>query len=98
MKRLQWSVVAFAAIGLANSASGAFLVSEKEVLRQARVEWLSMKRHVPLEPQPKVQRYVECVADNIIATLPEELTANIDWEVVVFDEDEINAFADPNGK
>ena len=23
---------------------------------------------------------------------------NIDWEVVVFDEDEINAFADPNGK
>jgi predicted Zn-dependent protease len=98
MKRLQWSVVAFAAIGLANSASGAFLVSEKEVLRQARVEWLSMKRHIPLEPQPKIQRYVECVADSIISTLPEELTANIDWEVVVFDEDEINAFADPNGK
>jgi predicted Zn-dependent protease len=98
MKRLKWAVMAIATVGLANSASGAFLVSEKEVLRQARVEWLSMKRHIPLEPQEKVKRYVQCVADNIISVLPDELTANIDWEVVVFDEEEINAFADPNGK
>jgi predicted Zn-dependent protease len=98
MKRLQWSVIAIAAVGLADSANGAFLVSEKEVLRQARVEWLQMKRHIPLEPQQKVQRYVECVAKNVIAALPPEEAANIDWEVVVFDEDEINAFADPNGK
>jgi predicted Zn-dependent protease len=98
MKRIGWSVIAIAAVGLANSANGAFLVSEKEVLRQARVEWLQMKRHIPLEPQQKVQRYVECVANNVIAALPPEDTANIDWEVVVFDEDEINAFADPNGK
>ena len=98
MKRLQWSVIAIAAVVLADSANGAFLVSEKEVLRQARVEWLQMKRHIPLEPQPKVQRYVECVANNILAVLPSDIAANIDWEVVVFDEDEINAFADPNGK
>jgi predicted Zn-dependent protease len=98
MKRLQWSVLAIASIVLADSASGAFLVSEKEVRRQARVEWLSMKRHIPLEPQPKVQRYVECVANSVLAALPADVSANIDWEVVVFDEDEINAFADPNGK
>jgi predicted Zn-dependent protease len=98
MQRLQWSVIALASVVLANSASAAFLVSEKEVLRQARVEWLSMKRHIPLEPQPGVQKYVECVANNVLAVLPKELTDTIDWEVVVFDEDEINAFADPNGK
>lgn len=97
MKRVQWSVIAIAFTFLAQTASGAFLVSEKEVLRQARVEWLSMKRHVPLEPEPKIQRYVECIANNIIKALPPE-HANIDWEVVVFDEEEINAFADPNGK
>jgi predicted Zn-dependent protease len=57
-----------------------------------------MKRHIPLEPQQKVQRYVECVANNLLRALPPEVGANIDWEVVVFDEDEINAFADPNGK
>ena len=97
MKRIQWSVIAMALTVLAQSASGAFLVSEKEVLRQARVEWLQMKRHVPLESDPRVQRYVECIANNIIAELPPE-HANIDWEIVVFDEDQVNAFADPNGK
>jgi predicted Zn-dependent protease len=56
-----------------------------------------MKRHIPLEPDARVQKYVECVANRVIAQLPEEF-ANVEWEVVVFDEDEINAFADPNGK
>ena len=97
MKRLQWSLIALACTFAAHSASAAFLVSEKEVLRQARVEWLYMKRHVPLETDPRVQRYVECIANNIIQALPAE-KKNIDWEVVVFDEDEVNAFADPNGK
>ena len=97
MKRIQWSIIAVALVLIADAANAAFLVSEKEVLRQARVEWLGMKRHLPLEPQPRVQRYVECVAANVLAVLPPEYE-NIDWEVVVFDEDEINAFADPNGK
>jgi predicted Zn-dependent protease len=97
MKRIQWSIIAVMLVLVADAANAAFLVSEKEVRRQARVEWLSMKRHLPLEPQPKVQRYVECVAANILAVLPPEY-ADIDWEIVVFDEDEINAFADPNGK
>jgi predicted Zn-dependent protease len=80
-----------------SAAQAAFIVTEKEVLRQARVEWLSMKRHLPLEPDVRVQRYVECVANNIIRQLPPE-QANFEWEVVVFDEEDINAFADPNGK
>jgi predicted Zn-dependent protease len=81
-------------IGVAHAA---FLVSEKEVLRQARVEWLSMKRHLPLEPDARVQRYVECVAHRVIEQLPPE-DAAFEWEIVVFDEESVNAFADPNGK
>jgi len=92
MKRIQWSVIAVAIVMLANVSNAAFLVSEKEVRRQARTEWLLMKRHMSPE-----QRYVQCIADNIIAELPPE-HRNIDWEVVVFDEEAINAFADPNGK
>lgn len=98
MKRIQWTLItACAAMLTATVAQAAFLVSEREVRRQARVEWLSMKRHLPLEPEVRVQRYVECVAHNIIAQLPPE-HASFEWEVVVFDEEEINAFADPNGK
>lgn len=98
MKRMQWTLIAACAAMLtATAAQAALLVSEKEVRRQARIEWLSMKRHLPLEPEVRVQRYVECVANNIIAQLPQEHT-NLEWEIVVFDEEEINAFADPNGK
>jgi predicted Zn-dependent protease len=97
VKRIQWSVIAVALTLLANTAFGQFVVSEKEIRRQARVEWLGMKRHIPLEPNVRIQKYVECIANNVIAQLPPEF-ANIEWEVVVFDEDEINAFADPNGK
>jgi predicted Zn-dependent protease len=97
MKRFQWSVVAAVLALVANAAYGQFIVTEKEIRRQARVEWLQMKKHLPLEPDARVVRYVQCVADNIIAQLPAEHQA-IEWEVVVFDEEQINAFADPNGK
>jgi predicted Zn-dependent protease len=58
--------------------------------------WLSMKRHVPLETDPQVIAYVQCVSKHILAQVPER--PDLDWEIVVFDEDSINAFADPNGK
>jgi predicted Zn-dependent protease len=85
---------ALCALGVAHAG---LLVSEKEVRREARVEWLSMKRHVPLDPDPRVQEYVSCVANNLIAVLDDK-HKNLDWEVVVFDDDAINAAADPNGK
>lgn len=97
MKRIQWSVTALALVLSASAANAAFLVSEKEVRRQARVEWLSMKRHLPMEPNAGIVRYVQCIADKVIAELPPEHDV-FEWEVVVFDEEEINAFADPNGK
>ena len=96
MKRMTWTLVAAAAGFLITTVAQA-QVTEKEVRRQARVEWLGMKRHLPIEQDPRVQHYVECVANNIISVLPPE-NANLEWEVIVFDDDEINAFADPNGK
>jgi predicted Zn-dependent protease len=98
MMRTAWLLVAACAALVANSVAQAqLIVSEKEVRREARVAWLSMKRHTPIEPNPRIQQYVQCVATHILATLPPE-QANADWEVVVFDDDTINAFADPNNK
>jgi predicted Zn-dependent protease len=99
MKRLQWIAIATAAALLTTTvAQAAFLASEKEVKRQARMEWLQMKRHLPLEPNPRIQGYVECVANRVIAELPQEQRDAFDWEIVVFDEDTVNAMVDPNGK
>jgi predicted Zn-dependent protease len=85
------------ALTITFGARAQLIVSEKEVRREARVEWLSMKRHLPIAPDARLQSYVQCVADHIIATLPPD-KAQADWEVVVFDDEQINAFADPNNK
>ena len=78
-------------------AQAGLLVSDQEVRREARVAWLSMKRHVPIDADPRVQQYVTCVANSLIAVLDDKQKA-WDWEVVVFDDDAVNASADPNGK
>ncbi len=98
MRRLKWFSIAVCAsfLGLSVAQAG-LLVSEKEIRRAARIEWLSMKRNVPLEPDTRVQRYVQCVATNVINVLDEE-HRKLDWEVVVFDDDGINASANPDGK
>src|SRR5690606_40033853 len=63
----------------------------------SRVQWMMMKRQMPLAPSPRIQSYVECVANSIIAILPPEY-GDLAWEVVVFDDETINAFAMPGGK
>jgi predicted Zn-dependent protease len=71
-------------------------VSRKEIERESRVQWLDMKKHLP-RADPRTQKYVECVTDDIIKVLPAKFE-NLDWEVVVFDDDQLNAFAMPGGK
>lgn len=90
-------VAAISGIGLLGIAQAGLLVSEKEIMRASRVEWLSMKKHLPMDPDPRVQAYVRCIADRLIAELDAE-HRNMDWEVIVFDDDGINAAALPNGK
>lgn len=98
MRRSKWLLIAACAsfLWLSAAQAGVF-VSEKEVRRQARLEWLTMKRTMPVHPDARVQRYVQCVANNLINVLDEKHQA-LDWEVVVFDEDSINASANPEGK
>jgi predicted Zn-dependent protease len=98
MKHMKWVLfAACASLCFAGVAQAQLFVSEKEIRRQARVDWLMMKRHVPLEPDARVQKYVECIANRLIAELPPE-HASVDWEVVVFDDEAINASANPDGK
>ena len=98
MTHIKWALMAAcASVAALSVAHAGLLVSQKEIRRAARVEWLSMKRHLPLEPDARVQRYVECVANKLIAELPPDY-AHLDWEVVVFDDDDINASANPGGK
>jgi len=98
MKQIKRLAVTFgASLCVLGVAHAGLLVSEKEVRREARVEWLSMKRHVPIDPDQRVQQYAACVANSLIAVLDGK-HKGLDWEVVVFDDDGINASANPEGK
>lgn len=56
-----------------------------------------MKTQQKISNEPIVNDYVQCIADKITEQVPESTFAG-KWEVIVFDEDQINAFALPGGK
>ena len=80
----------------ASSADAQLFTTTKELERQARVQWLMMKRHTPVAPDARTQDYVQCITDRIIDVLDESY-GDFAWEVVVFDDDAANAFALPGG-
>jgi predicted Zn-dependent protease len=55
-----------------------------------------MKKNQPINKNPKTNTYVNCIAEKVIAVLPNEY-ASQNWEVVVFEDDSANAFALPGG-
>ncbi|WKE66565.1 M48 family metallopeptidase [Gallaecimonas kandeliae] len=55
-----------------------------------------LKKKEKIDTDPKTNRYVQCVAGAITHVLPGEQQGN--WEVVVFDSKEVNAFALPGKK
>lgn len=58
-----------------------------------------LKAKVPIEQDPRLNRYVQCVADAILMQVPRDYGyAPQDWELVVFKAPAVNAFAVPGGK
>ena len=82
---------------LAVSTAQAQFANAKEIERETRVQWLTMKRDLPKPADPRIQPFVECVAWSIIEVL-EEPYSEMNWEVVVFDDEAINAFAMVGGQ
>ncbi|MBR9827121.1 MAG: M48 family metallopeptidase [Oceanospirillales bacterium] len=58
-----------------------------------------MKEKTPIENDARINRYVQCVADAIVMQVPSEYGYTpSDWELIVFKDDAVNAFALPGGK
>lgn len=73
------------------------LVSESELETESGKEFQKMRGQTPASTDPATRAYVNCVADAIVREL-EQPYASQDWEVVVFESDQINAFAMPGGR
>jgi predicted Zn-dependent protease len=78
--------------------SGAqIFVTPKDVEAELRVMWMNLKRGTPQHPDPRVQRLAQCIAYSIIDVIPAEFH-DLNWEVIVFDNDTVNATVTPEGK
>ena len=73
------------------------LFPENQVQSMGVKAYQEMKQKQPAVDNTEVTSYVHCVADAITRVLPGE-HGKTDWEVTVFRDDQVNAFALPGGK
>lgn len=73
------------------------LMPEQQMVAMGAQAFTEIRQDTPRESNAAVTAYVQCVADALTA-LPEVRSQQAEWEVVVFADDTVNAFALPGGK
>jgi len=74
------------------------LYSDAEMAQQGSSAYRQMQNELPQSTNRDETRYVQCVANYVIAALDENQRNASVWEVTVFDSEQANAFALPGGK
>ena len=103
-----WNKASFLIVGLvtvllsgcAKSPTGRSqitLFSEEKMATMGAQSFDEMKQQIPISENKKLTQFVQCVADSITPLVDKEAHSG-DWEVVLFDSEQINAFALPGGK
>ncbi len=93
-------LLAAALAGCATSPTGRrqlILLPDDQMTELGLASFRELKKKQPVEKDPRANRYVRCVAEAIVAVLPDKWRRQ-KWEVVVFKDDTPNAFALPGGK
>jgi predicted Zn-dependent protease len=71
--------------------------AQSSVARQADALFRQMKEQIPISENAYARQIVECVAFSIIDQLDNQYR-HLPWEVVLFEQPSVNAFAMPGGK
>ncbi len=75
------------------------LFGDGEVAQLGLTSFEELKKQEKISSDKKLTRYVQCVADAVVHEIPASYkTSATDWQVVLFDSDEVNAFALPGGR
>lgn len=97
MPRLAYLLLALVATACATSPLGRrqlMLVSNEQMTQMGVAAFNDLKAKTPETKNAKESAYVTCVARAITAVM----APNTNWEVRVFDDKQVNAFALPGGK
>ena len=73
------------------------LYNGAEMAQLGAQSFAEMKKTIPISTDMKTNAYVQCVSQAITDTLGKQPDFD-QWEVVVFDSEQVNAFALPGGK
>lgn len=73
------------------------LFSESELNTMGTASFEEMKKQTTISSHKATNAFVQCVSSAITKNVPKEVHKG-DWEVVVFDSEQVNAFALPGGK
>lgn len=93
-------VSAFFLAACAESPTGRrqiMLFNENQLNNMGSQTFDSMKEELTISTNRQTIRYVQCIADALLKVTPEQYMGN-EWEVIVFADDQVNAFALPGGK
>ena len=91
------AMLAAACASTPTGRSQVMLVGDREMNAMGIEAFSQLKQESRLSSNSRQQRYVRCIADALIAQLPEEWRG-LPWEIQVFQDDSANAFALPGGK
>ena len=73
------------------------LFNDAQLSKMGGQTFETMKAETPISSDRAINGYVQCVANALLGVTPQEFMGN-KWEVVVFNADQVNAFALPGGK
>ncbi len=74
------------------------LYSESDMAAQGTEAYAQMRREIPISQDASATSYVNCVAERVVEALPLEQQTRYVWEVTLFADSQVNAFALPGGK
>lgn len=75
------------------------LFDDNEVAQLGLASFDQMKKEQKISSNKVLTRYVQCVADAVVREIPASYqNSAAQWQVVLFDSDQINAFALPGGR
>lgn len=73
------------------------IVSESELESESGKQFQEMRAQIPASNDVRTRAYINCVSSAIVQQL-EKPYVDEDWDVEVFDSEDINAFAMPGGR
>jgi len=73
------------------------IVSESELETESGKQFQEMRAQMPASSDVRIRAYINCVSNAIVQQL-EKPYVDEDWEVEVFESEDINAFAMPGGR